>query len=51
MAQSEIEYGLTEGNFDAVLVNDDLERTCQEFVQTIEDMYSIKLQRPNASGF
>jgi guanylate kinase len=51
MAQSEIEYGLTEGNFDAVLVNDDLERTCQEFVQTIEDMYSIKLQRPNASCF
>jgi guanylate kinase len=39
MAQTEIDYGRTEGNFDAVLVNDDLERTCQEFVNTIENIY------------
>lgn len=31
-ARGELEYGLEQGNFDAVLVNNDLDRTLQEMV-------------------
>lgn len=38
-AISEVEYGTTEGNFDAIVVNDDLDRACHEFGRVIEDLY------------
>lgn len=34
-AKTEVEYGLQEGNFDAVLVNDDLERCFEELVANL----------------
>lgn len=41
-AQNEMEYGLTIGNFDAVIVNDDLERACDEFVKVVAGLYTNK---------
>lgn len=38
-AQAEVEYGLIEGNFDAVIVNDDLQRAAKELAVTIESLY------------
>ncbi|KAL9191190.1 hypothetical protein ACHAXT_000896 [Thalassiosira profunda] len=38
-AKAELEYGLEPGNFDAVVVNDDLVQACEEFEAAIEKMY------------
>jgi guanylate kinase len=38
-AIAEVEYGMTKGNFDAIVVNDDLDRACHEFGRVIEDLY------------
>jgi len=39
-AKAEIDYGTTPGNFDAIVINDDLERACQEFGETVRKIYS-----------
>ena len=41
-AKEEVEYGLQEGNFDYVLVNDDLDQACAEFVKVVNELYGIK---------
>lgn len=38
-AIQEVQYGLSEGNFDAIIVNDDLDRACEEFNKVIKDLY------------
>mmetsp|Transcript_10790 Transcript_10790/g.12497 ORF Transcript_10790/g.12497 Transcript_10790/m.12497 type:complete len:345 (-) Transcript_10790:3213-4247(-) len=38
-AASEVEYGLKEGNFDAIVVNDDLNKACIDFANAIEKIY------------
>jgi guanylate kinase len=38
-AIAEVEYGMTNGNFDAIVVNDDLDHACQEFRRVVEDLY------------
>ncbi|KAL7506260.1 hypothetical protein ACHAXN_003526 [Cyclotella atomus] len=47
-AKAELEYGLEEGNFDRVFVNDDLEKTCKEmakqFVKWYPDLLGGKQQ-------
>ena len=40
-AAQEIEYGLKDGNFDRIIVNDNLEETCKIFKQTIDELYGI----------
>jgi guanylate kinase len=39
-AASELEYGLQPGNFDAVVVNDDLETAVLEFDRAVRRLYS-----------
>lgn len=39
-AKAEIDYGTTPGNFDAIIVNDNLERACQEFDEIVRKLYS-----------
>ena len=41
MAQTEVEYGLQKGNFDGIIINDDLDNACREFTQLVKDLYSI----------
>lgn len=38
-AVAEMEYGMTEGNFDAVVVNDDLDQACRDFNNVINNLY------------
>jgi guanylate kinase len=38
-AAKELEYGHGEGNFDLVLVNDDLEKSFQELVTNVKKWY------------
>ncbi|EJK72923.1 hypothetical protein THAOC_05497, partial [Thalassiosira oceanica] len=38
-AQAELDYGLAEGNFDAVVVNDDLDRAVEEFEKVVLGLY------------
>ncbi|EED94731.1 guanylate kinase [Thalassiosira pseudonana CCMP1335] len=38
-AKAELEYGVVEGNFDAIVVNDDLDRACEEFITIVKSMY------------
>ncbi len=38
-ARKEVEYGATEGNFDKIVTNDDLETAYQDLKHYIEDMY------------
>lgn len=38
-AKAELEYGIVEGNFDAIVVNDDLDRACEEFITIVKSMY------------
>ena len=38
-AAKELEYGQTEGNFDKVFVNDDLEKTANELVEFFRQAY------------
>lgn len=39
-AVKEVEYGTKTGNFDAVIVNNNLDVAVQEFVQVVRDLYS-----------
>ena len=39
-AVAEMEYGMTEGNFDAIVVNDDLEQACIKFSNVIDTLYT-----------
>ena len=39
-AKAEIEYGTKPGNFDAIIINDKLERACQEFDYAVRSIYS-----------
>jgi guanylate kinase len=41
-AQAEVEYGLKKGNFDAIVVNDDLDEACREFTRVVKELYSIE---------
>ncbi len=38
-AVAEMEYGMTEGNFDAIVVNDDLDQACKDFNDVINSFY------------
>jgi guanylate kinase len=38
-ARVEMEYGLTEGNFDFIVVNDDLDEATRKFSKVIEEIY------------
>ena len=38
-ARMELEYGLQPGNFDAVVVNDDLEKAVSDFTAAVKDIY------------
>jgi len=38
-AQAELDYGLRENTFDAVVVNDDLDQACEAFARVVRDMY------------
>ena len=38
-AKAELEYGLFKGNFDKIVVNDDLDKACFDFEQAVEDCY------------
>ena len=38
-AQREIDYGMAEGNFDAIVVNGDLDTACQDFAKTIQELF------------
>lgn len=39
-AKTELEYGMEPGNFDAIVVNDDLDQSCEEFESIVKEMYS-----------
>jgi len=39
-AKAELEYGMEPGNFDAIVVNDDLSKACAEFEKTVARMYA-----------
>lgn len=39
-AKAELEYGMVLGNFDAIVVNDDLNEACAEFEKIVQDMYA-----------
>jgi guanylate kinase len=41
-AREEVEYGLQQGNFDYVLVNDDLDKACSEFEAVVKAMYGLR---------
>ena len=38
-AQMEMEYGLENGNFDYIIVNDDLEEACKNFDRIVKEIY------------
>jgi len=38
-AKAELEYGMKPGNFDAIVINDDLDKACEEFEKIIKEMY------------
>jgi guanylate kinase len=40
-AEAEVAYGLAEGNFDAIVTNDDLEQACRDFDRTVRDLYNL----------
>jgi guanylate kinase len=40
-AKAEVTYGLAEGNFDAIVTNDDLEQACRDFDRTVRDLYNL----------
>lgn len=42
-ALMELDYGSEEGNFDAIIVNDDLEKACVDFKNAIEEIYGDDL--------
>jgi guanylate kinase len=40
-AVAEMQYGLEDGNFDAIVVNDDLHQACDDFRNTLYDIYGL----------
>lgn len=40
-AKAELEYGYS-GNFDAIIVNDNLDRACEEFEKVVKEMYHVR---------
>ena len=40
-AREEVEYGMQDGVFDYVVVNDDLDVACQEFERIVKEMYAL----------
>lgn len=40
-AGEELDYGMTEGNFDYILVNNNLDQACCEFEAVVRDMYGL----------
>lgn len=38
-AKAELEYGMEPGNFDAIVVNDDLDQACEDFDRVVREMY------------
>ncbi len=40
-AQSELDYGQQPENFDAVVVNHDLNEACQEFARLVQELYDV----------
>jgi len=40
-ARAEMEYGTTEGNFDEIVVNDDLEKACDDFAAAVTKIYKV----------
>ena len=40
-AKMELEYGIEGGNFDAVIVNDNLEQACADFASTVRELYKF----------
>jgi guanylate kinase len=40
-ARAELEYGLASGNFDRVVVNDDLESAVRDFEEAVKDLYKL----------
>mmetsp|Transcript_27524 Transcript_27524/g.41650 ORF Transcript_27524/g.41650 Transcript_27524/m.41650 type:complete len:259 (+) Transcript_27524:134-910(+) len=40
-AQQEVDYGLACGNFDAIVVNDDLDEACLEFERVVKELYDV----------
>jgi len=41
-AKDELEYGMKPGNFDAIIINDNLDIACSDFSTTVMDMYLNK---------
>ena len=39
-AKAEVEYGLQPGNFERIVVNDDLDQACRDFVNAVNSMYN-----------
>jgi len=39
-AKAEMEYGLSDGTFDRVVVNGDLDQACEDFDRVIKELYS-----------
>ena len=42
-AVAEVTYGSEEGNFDAVIVNDDLDQACADFSRAIDELYENQI--------
>ena len=40
-ARTEMHYGLEKGNFDVVVVNNDLDQACWEFAMVVREMYDL----------
>jgi len=40
-ARAEVEWGLAEGNVDAIIVNDDLDKACADFCALIRKIYDL----------
>lgn len=38
-AKAELEYGMQEGNFDRIVVNDDLEEASRDFARAVEELF------------
>jgi guanylate kinase len=48
-ARAELEYGLARGNFDAVVVNDDLESAVLDFERAVRLLYEVRDGEANDS--
>ena len=43
-SKAELEYGMQQGNFDIIVVNDNLEKAVSDFTTAIMDMYLLNEQ-------